>query len=82
MKLLLDTHALIWYATDDDRLSPSIRSVLAANDTVAALSPASLWEMAIKLRLGKLKLAVPFDALGGARTGGRCRGVRHHRAHG
>jgi len=61
MKLLLDTHALIWFAEDDARLSTAAREALndEANDLFC--STASIWEMAIKVSIGKLKIAARLD---------------------
>lgn len=60
MRLLLDTHTFLWFIADDSRLSTQARSLIedAANDIV--LSIASVWEMAIKISLGKLSLDTPF----------------------
>ena len=54
MRLLLDTHALIWWLAADDALSPTARSAIAdpANDVF--VSAASAWEIATKHRIGKL----------------------------
>jgi len=56
MRLLLDTHALLWWWTDPDRLSmPALEAMLdPANDIL--VSAASAWEIATKNRLGKLGL--------------------------
>lgn len=62
MNLLLDTQALLWFVLDDSRLSESAReSIIAANEMVF-VSPASLWEIAIKISLGKYALPLPFAA--------------------
>ena len=55
MKLLLDTHAALWWLGDDDRLGPVSADLLddASNDVL--LSAATVWEVAIKRSLGKLK---------------------------
>ena len=57
MKLLLDTHVMLWAMTDDDRLSPAARDMLQAADAVY-ISAASLWEIAIKAGLGKIQIEV------------------------
>lgn len=72
MKLLLDTHTFIWSTTGDPRLGPSTLALLAdpANDLF--LSPVCVYEMAIKVRLGKLDLPLPlpeFVAEGIRRSG-------------
>jgi PIN domain nuclease of toxin-antitoxin system len=64
MKLLLDTHAFLWLINDDYahlRGSKAVELFLA-NDAQPFLSLASVWEMAIKTRLGKLALEQPLDS--------------------
>jgi PIN domain nuclease of toxin-antitoxin system len=53
--LLLDTHALLWSVGDEDRLSPRAHDVLSAGVVPAYVSAASIWEIAIKRAVGKLK---------------------------
>ena len=48
MKLLLDTHIMIWALTDDPRLSQSARNLLSSPENIILFSMASLWEIAIK----------------------------------
>ena len=59
MKALLDTHAFIWWVTDDSRLSSTARGIIADEGNVLFLSAASAWEIVIKVRLGKLNLPEP-----------------------
>jgi len=54
MRVLVDTHALLWAVTGDRRLSPRAHSVLAALDNEVLVSAASAWEVCTKYRLGKL----------------------------
>lgn len=54
MKLLLDTHVLLWALTDSPRIK-AIRKRLLAADNEVYFSVASLWEIAIKVSLGKLQ---------------------------
>ncbi len=54
MRLLLDTHALLWWQTDDPRLSPVARAAIADESNEVFVSAASAWEIATKVRLGKL----------------------------
>lgn len=61
MKLLLDTQALIWFAEDDVRLSAKAKEAVEDPQNEVFYSAASIWEMAIKISLGKLRLAVPLD---------------------
>ena len=53
MRLLLDTHALVWWWTDDDRLPPPARAAIRDPDSLVFVSAASVWEIANKHRLGK-----------------------------
>lgn len=53
MRLLLDTHALLWWLLDDPALPASARRAIERAETVY-VSSASVWEIAIKQRLGKL----------------------------
>lgn len=56
MKLLLDTHILLWWLRDDLRLKPKARAAIAAPQCHAMVSFASIWEIAIKHRIGKLDI--------------------------
>jgi PIN domain nuclease of toxin-antitoxin system len=62
MRVLLDTHAFIWWYEDDARLS-SAASQAIADAAEGFLSVASCWEMAIKASRRKLTLAKPLDRL-------------------
>jgi PIN domain nuclease of toxin-antitoxin system len=57
MRLLIDTHVVIWWQNDDPRLSAGVRAVLADPDHDVVVSIASFWEMSIKFRHGKLETA-------------------------
>ena len=59
MKLLLDTHAVLWWQADDRRLPPAARRAIAVADIVW-VSAASGWEVAIKAALGRLRIDEPF----------------------
>lgn len=63
MRCLLDSHTFLWFIAGDDRLSERAREVLSDGETEALLSVASLWEIVIKVSLGKLELARPFPEL-------------------
>jgi PIN domain nuclease of toxin-antitoxin system len=63
MKLLLDTHIFIWWADQSERLSPVALSALEDEANELLLSVASVWEMQIKIQLGKLKLNLPLKRL-------------------
>jgi len=56
MRVLLDTHTALWFAADDPRLSPVARASVEDPANDAFLSLASVWEIAIKVSLGKLTL--------------------------
>ena len=60
MRVLLDTHALYWYIEGDSQLSATARSLIrdAANEVL--ISPATYWEIAIKISLGKWRLNSPY----------------------
>lgn len=58
MNLLLDTHILIWAAGQPERLSDGVRALLQDPETVPFFSAASLWEIAIKNRLGRADFSV------------------------
>lgn len=56
MRVLLDTHALLWWNLDDDRLSESVRDLIRDGRTEVVVSVASIWEVAIKAAKGKIEL--------------------------
>ncbi len=62
-KILLDTHAYIWFSEDSPQLSPDARKLIEKEDNDVYLSIVSLWEMAIKINLGKLSMKRPFVAI-------------------
>jgi PIN domain nuclease of toxin-antitoxin system len=61
VRLLLDTHALLWFYLGDSRMSKAARLLIedAANDKL--VSPAAYWELAVKIGLGKYKLSESYD---------------------
>jgi len=61
MHVLVDTQALLWFEAGDKRLSSIARSTISDPDNIKSVSMASLWEIAIKLSIGKLELDVSFD---------------------
>lgn len=61
MKLLLDTHAFLWWIRDADSLSGKARKAIADERNQCFLSMASCWEMAIKKSLGKLEIPEPVS---------------------
>lgn len=54
MRLLLDTHAFLWWLAGDKLLPTSVRGFIADEATVVFVSAASAWEIATKVRIGKL----------------------------
>ena len=54
MRLLLDTHTLLWWLFDDPQLSAKARALIADPGNTVLVSTASAWEVAIKHRIGKL----------------------------
>lgn len=58
---LLDTHAFIWFIEGDVQLSDQARKAIEKNDVVNFVSIGSLWEIAIKINLGKLELRMPYS---------------------
>lgn len=67
MRLLLDTHALLWWWNDDAQLSSRAREAIADRNHEVLVSAASAWEIATKQRLGRLpgvpRLASDYDRL-------------------
>jgi len=57
LHLLLDTHALIWWMTENPSLPESIRRLMVDKRNTVVVSAASAWEMATKVRLGRLSAA-------------------------
>ncbi|KPQ39232.1 MAG: type II toxin-antitoxin system VapC family toxin [Phormidium sp.] len=63
MNCLLDTHTLLWYLQDSENLSDRTTKILEDVNHNLSLSIASLWEISIKLGLGKLRLQKSFSEL-------------------
>lgn len=61
MRLLLDTHTFLWYLLDDPRLSETARVAIGDPLNEIEISPASYWEIAIKIGLRKYALPEPYD---------------------
>ena len=59
MKLLLDTHALLWFAEDSPQMPDHVKAILEDGRNDKFVSVASIWEIAIKYRIGKLALSSP-----------------------
>lgn len=63
MKLLLDTHALLWWLEDSAQLSDAAREAIADGGNEIAVSAASAWEIAIKRAAGKLRVPDDLDTV-------------------
>lgn len=63
MKLLLDTHTLLWFLRNDSRVGTNAKAALLNPANERWLSPISLLEIAVKLSIGKLTLHAPFGML-------------------
>lgn len=63
MRVLLDTHAFLWFISGDAKLSPQARETIEAATTQRYLSIASLWEIVIKTSIGKLPVSWSFTEL-------------------
>jgi PIN domain nuclease of toxin-antitoxin system len=63
VRLLLDTHVLLWVLQDSPRLSPAARTLLTDPANECWVSAVSAWEIAIKIAIGKLALRGPLASL-------------------
>jgi len=63
MRLLLDSHVLLWWLDDPLRLVPAARAVIAARENEVYFSAASIWELGLKQSKGKLRLPTSFVAV-------------------
>lgn len=63
MRLLLDTQVFIWWDSEPEKLPIGIGRLLQDSTNLLMLSIASLWEMQIKLQLGKLQLHSPLEQI-------------------
>jgi len=62
VRALVDTHALLWWLSDDPALTGAVRKIIAETKNTLIVSAASAWEIAIKVRLGKLPTATDLAA--------------------
>ena len=76
MRLLLDTHLVLWWQADSPRLPHEARSLVDQADVVF-VSRASLWEVAIKVSIGKLRLDIETFAASVETTGFEWLDIRH-----
>jgi len=63
MRYLIDTHVIIWLAKDSFELPKRIKALIEHPENDIFICSASLWEIAIKINLGKLDLKLPLDKL-------------------
>jgi PIN domain nuclease of toxin-antitoxin system len=61
VRLLLDTHSMYWYIEDDPQLSGRARTLIQDASNEILVSPASYWEIAIKISIGKWRLNRPYE---------------------
>lgn len=61
MRLLLDTHAFLWFTLNDPQLSVPAKNLIADPANEIELSPATYWEVAIKIGIGKYSLTEPLQ---------------------
>jgi PIN domain nuclease of toxin-antitoxin system len=59
MRAILDTHAILWWVTNNPQLSQAVRDIIADSENTLYLSVASSWEIIIKFKTGKLPLPEP-----------------------
>ncbi len=60
MPVLLDTHAFLWFTIQERKLSVRAREAIQAADQLLMISPVCFWEIAIKVKIGKLSVPLPF----------------------
>jgi PIN domain nuclease of toxin-antitoxin system len=63
VRLLLDSHTMLWYFHDPTKLSTAAQAAIDSEENQPYISAASFWEMAIKAGLGKLRLSKPLSEI-------------------
>jgi len=63
MRILIDTHILIWYLNGDENLGPHLKQIIEDQNNKIVISTVSLWEIAIKIGAKKLELALSLSAI-------------------
>ena len=63
MKVIVDTHAFLWFITANPKLSETAKSIIQNPENIRFISNATYWEIAIKSSLNKLFLHKPFETL-------------------
>jgi len=61
VRLLLDTHAFLWWVADDERLSPRAAALIAEPSNEVLVSAATAWEVVVKSALGRVEVPTPVD---------------------
>lgn len=61
MRVLLDTHSFLWFVTADPKLSATAERLISESENEVLVSVASVWEIAIKVSLGRLPLSEPIE---------------------
>jgi len=61
MNVLFDTHTLLWWLRNSQRLGKHAKALILAEETLVWISSVSIWEMSIKAALGRLDLLEPFE---------------------
>jgi PIN domain nuclease of toxin-antitoxin system len=74
VRLLLDTHVLLWWLSDDRNLAKNARDIIANPDNEVIVSSASAWEISIKAALGRLEISwMTWKMQSSEMVFGRCR---------
>jgi len=63
MRILIDTHVLIWYLNGDDNLSQKLVRIIEDETNIIVISTARLWEIAIKLSSGKVGFEIALSEI-------------------
>jgi PIN domain nuclease of toxin-antitoxin system len=63
LRLLLDTHVVLWFMLNDPKLSGTASSLLTDRENLCFVSAASHWEIAIKISVGKYRISENFEAI-------------------
>jgi PIN domain nuclease of toxin-antitoxin system len=63
VKAIIDTHAYIWYINGNDSLSSKALEIIDNDRNAIFISIASIWELSIKIKIGKLKLISDFETI-------------------
>ena len=61
MSYLLDTHTFLWCVTEDSRVSEKAKQIFLNKEVELFISVVSIWEMAIKVSIGRLQIVKPYD---------------------